>query len=734
MANIRNDIEKGFEKFAGVLFDNKYKTLIIVFALFSFILSHLPMITIDTSTEGFLSKDSPVLKKYDDFRNQFGRDEFIIIAIKPPEVFNMDFLKKLKKLHYELKENVPFTEDINSLINARNTTGTADELRVEELFEKFPESTEKLQKKKELALSNPMYKNLLVSEDGTFTTIVIKTQTYTTEENENSDTTLEDDFADEPEENTQLDGITNNGIKYLTLKEEGMVADAVHDIVDKYRSDDFQIYLAGSTMVTHHLKASMLSDMRTFFIAALFFISLFLFLMFRRITGFVLPLFIVVLSLLSTISIMAWNGTSLKLPTQILPSFILAVGVGAVVHILVIFFRHFDANEDKKSAISHAIGHSGLAVLMTSLTTASGLLSFSTAEVAPIADLGIFAAAGVMISFLFTLILLPALLSIIPLKPKTQSSEASNKKKKIDVILDFFGELSTTHPKKILATTFIIICISFIGILKVEFHHNVLGWFPEDSHIRISTEMVNKELKGSITLEIVFDTGVENGLYNPEILKKFEESVIYLESLDTGIIFGGKAISFSAMIKEINKALHEGQESYYKIPDTRAIIANEIVLFENTGSDDLEDFVDSQFQKARFTLKVPWEDAIAYNEFLNLVNKHLEENYSHIDVCLTGMMALLSQTVSDAIISLRNSYLTASIVITIFMIILIGQFRIGLLSMIPNFVPILITIGIMGWLKMDMDLFTMLVGSIALGLAVDDTVHFMHNFRRYYEQ
>ena len=163
------------------------------------------------------------------------------------------------------------------------------------------------------------------------------------------------------------------------------------------------------------------------------------------------------------------------------------------------------------------------------------------------------------------------------------------------------------------------------------------------------------------------------------------------------------------------------------------LVAQEFLLFENSGSDDLEDFVDSQFSKARFMIKVPFEDAYHAGIFIEQVNEHFERFFPEAEVTLTGMIGLLSRTITAAIHSMAKSYAIALVVITVLMILLIGRFRIGLLSMIPNLTPILLMLGVIGFFDLPMDLFTMMVASIAIGLAVDETIHFMHNFRRYYE-
>jgi len=730
MKNLRNRIEKWFETYAHVIYRNRIKTIVIMLVLTAAMVTQIPQISIDTSTEGFLRPDDPTLLAYNNFRDQFGRDEVIIIAIKSPNIFSQKFLEMIQRLHEELEENVPYIDDITSIVNARNTRGEADELIVEDLLEHWPQNNTEMEALKKRVLTNPLYKNLLISEDATFTTIIIKTHSYSSL---GQDVDVLEGFEEDAEEVAGSKSKAAAQRTYLTDKENSRVVNAARQVSEKYNASDFQIYMAGSPVVTHFLKRTMMSDMRKFMVLAIAAVAILLFVMFRRISGVFLPLVIVVLSLLSTIGIMALAGVAIKVPTQILPSFLLAVGVGTSVHILAIFYQRFQQTNDKEEAIAYALGHSGLAVVMTNVTTASGLLSFSTSEVAPVADLGIFAGIGVLLTFVNTLVLLPAVLAIVPVAERRQNRNQS-KNTFMDRFLSGISHFSTTHPVSILIVSFLIVGLSIFAALQIRFSHDVLRWFPEKNQIRQATEKIDHELRGSLNLEVIIDTGLENGLYEPALLKRIDKATAYTESLELEDLFVGKAWSVSTILKEINQALNENRPDYYAIPQNRDLVAQEFLLFENSGSDDLEDVVDSQFSKARFTIKGPFKDAVKYNRFIDTVSSYFDDNFPEATITLTGMMALLSSTISHAITSMARSYGIALVVITALMIILIGRIRIGLLSMIPNLAPILLMLGVIGATPFKMDLFTMMVASIAIGLAVDDTIHFMHNFRRYYEQ
>ncbi|MEE8483177.1 MAG: MMPL family transporter [Nitrospinota bacterium] len=730
MSKIRNRIENKFELFGRLVFRNRFKALFIMFLFIGALVSQLPKITIDTSTEGFLHDNDPILIAYNEFRDQFGRDEILIIAIQPPDVFDRGFLQKLKNFHQDLENETPYVDDITSLVNARNTRGEKDELIVEDLLENFPKTEDELKKLKERVLSNKNYRNFLISEDGRFTTVAIKTDAYSSE---GAAVDVMEGFEEEGE--PAKDAAPR---EFLTDKENSEVVNAVKKVIARYEAPDFRIFAAGSPVVTNDLKRNMMNDMRRFIKLTILIIGVVLAVVFRRITGVIFPLFIVLASLLSTVSLMAIFGVSIKLPTQILPSFIMAVGVADAVHLLVIFYRRYTHTGDKEGSIAFALGHSGLAIFMTSLTTAAGLFSFALADLAPIADLGHFASAGVMLAFIYTIVLLPALLAIVPIKRKEaaahhQGGGGEVKGTFMDRVLIGIADFSTGHPKAIVAVSAVLIFIGLALASQLRLSHNPLIWFPEKHPIRQATEKIDRELKGSITLEVIVDTKKENGLHDPALLKKLDALSAEIGKYDDGEIFVGKTFSISDILKEINKALNENREEFYSIPDNRKLIAQELLLFENSGSDDLEDVVDSRFSKGRFTIKTPWRDAILYGDFVKYIEGKFKKTIGNdADIAVTGMVSLLFRTISATVVTTAKSYGFAFVVITFLMILLLGSVKYGLLSMIPNLMPIIMAMGLIKATGIPMDMFTMLIGSIAIGLAVDDTVHFMHNFRRYH--
>jgi predicted RND superfamily exporter protein len=280
----------------------------------------------------------------------------------------------------------------------------------------------------------------------------------------------------------------------------------------------------------------------------------------------------------------------------------------------------------------------------------------------------------------------------------------------------------------------VIVAVSTTGIARLQFSNDVMGWLPPDNPLRQSTDLIDRELKGSMTLEVVVDTGVENGIKDPALLKSLDDLSAQVQQVRRGdYLFVGRTISIADVVKEIHQALNENRGEYYAIPDDARLVSQELLLFENTGSDDLEDVVDTQFRRARFTLKVPYTDPIRYDGFIGEVEDLFRNALPPgTEIATTGFMGMMGQTILRVIRGLARSYALALIIITPLMMVLLGSLRTGLASMLPNLSPIALTLGLMGWMGVHIDMFTMMIGSIAIGLVVDDTIHFMHGFRRYY--
>ena len=727
--NWRTKAENKFESFSDWLYDNATKAILIIVLFVAALGSQLPTLKMDTSTEGFLHKTNPMRIEYDVFRDQFGRDEKLMIAVKTDSIFNLGFLKKLDSFHSALEDELPHIKGVDSLINARNTFGIEGELIVEPLIDDLPETQEDLSRLRSTITNNSFYKNLLYSEDFTMTTVTIDTQTYSNVEAISEDVNI--DFDEYLDFDAEVQVNQSASRLYLSDAENDEIILETQQIMERFNDDNFEIYLSGSAAIAGIFKQALMNDAVVFISLMMAMIMIVLFALFRRISGVFLPLICVGLTLITTVSLMAVFSAPFTMATQIMPTFLLAVVTSAAIHLLAIFYKDLLRTKDKKASLRYAMGHSGLAIVMTSLTTAAGLWSFSFSGVAPVSDLGVFASSGVLVGLLFTLVFLPALIAKTNFAHLEQKADVEGNTL-MDRALLGISKVGTGRPKLIVAISAILIIFAAVVATQLRFSHFPLQWLPEDNFARIATETVDENLGGALTLEVIIDTGKTNGLYNPELLRKIDDVSENIDSITSGNMFVGKVISFIDIIKETNKALNENREEYYSIPDNPDLIAQEFLLFESSGNRDLNSLVDANYSKARLTLKTPFIDSLEAKIFIDRAQTYLDKEFGALaSVSFTGIGTLMTVTFEEAIYSSATSYILAFSLITVLMVLLIGNLKIGLISMIPNILPIIFLSTIMVIFKMPLDMFTLLIGAIALGLAVDDTVHFMHNFRRY---
>jgi predicted RND superfamily exporter protein len=720
-------IDAAFEAWGRFVFRHRWAAICTVVLLSLAPASQIAEIAIDTSIEGNLQHDDPVLVTYREFRAEFGREQAIVVGLEPSSsVFDLEFLGLLRDLHADLEERVPHVRRISSLINARWIRGLEQELVVDELLAEWPETAGELAEVQQRVRSNPIYLNNLIAEDERFTALIVQLETYTS-------LGVEADGLGGFESDAPTSEASARPV-YLSSQERVELLAALRAVLAAYESPSLRIHIAGGPVLSERSAVIMMGDIWTLTALSVIGVVALLFFLFRSVFGVVLPLLVVGLSLVCTMGLMVLIGLPLTTINQILPPFLLVVGVCDSVHLLTIFFQQLHGGADRETAIAYALRHSGLAILMTSLTTAGGLVSFATADLVPIANLGVVAPVGVMLALLFTVTLVPALLAVLPRRALLHWRPAPGMPL-LDRALVACGALGTRHPKAVVGGAALLLLVALIGALQLEFRQDELSWFPEDEPLRRATEVINRKLEGVVSVEVLVDTHRGDALHDPRLLEQIEEIGLRAGSLRNGDLYVGKALSIVDVVKEIHRAVNEDRPEYYAIPQSRELVAQEMLLFENAGSDDLYDFANTPLSMARISLKVPWVDGMLYPAFIEALESSVRSIVGDgADVAITGYAALKARLIAVATMTMTRSYSLAFLVIAPMLLLVIGSLRLGLVALIPNLAPILLTLGLMGWTGIAIEGANLLIGGIVLGLAVDDTIHFMHKFRQYYAE
>jgi len=736
---VRNRIEIFLGQLGHFTFRHAWAVLIGVLAGVVLLASQIPNIEVRTATDEFLKGDDPTRVDYDAFLELFGRDDVVLIAIEPDgDLFDLAFLEKLRALHEELEDNVPHVREVQSLISARETRGEDDQLIVGELFEDWPESPAELDSIRDRALANPLYTDFIISRDGKLTTVTVELEAFS-EGYESADAFEGFDEADDEEASADA-SVSGDALK-LSGDQEAETVAALHGILNRYEADGFKIYAGGAPVLNTALMESLLGDMALFTALSTFLIGLFLTVVFRRVLGVLIPLSIALLSLFATLGAMGAIGIPAMPISEIVPSFLLSMGVGASVHLIAIFLQRLELGSTREEAIVGALSHSGLPIIMTSLTTAGGIASFATADLLPIAVFGVVAPLGILLTLVLTLLLAPALLAVLPLAampapPENGTAQANDTHDSPSIrMLTRAGDFATSYATNVLIACGILTVLAVVGILRLEVSFDSLEWFPDDLPAKVAARKLDSEMGGSMSLELLVETSRANGLHDPEVLHAIDRARHTSTGLQVGLVTAGKSISLVDILKEIHQALNEGRPDARVVPDDQSLISQELILFENSGSDDLQDVVDSEFRIGRMTIRTPMVDGSHYPPFsaevARIFNAELPEGAT---AKLTGMMVVMGRSFTASIETMFRSYAIALIVITPLMMLLLGSLRLGLIAMIPNLFPIVLTLGLMGWMDQPLEMFSLLIGSVALGLAVDDTIHFMHGFRQRFSE
>jgi len=279
---------------------------------------------------------------------------------------------------------------------------------------------------------------------------------------------------------------------------------------------------------------------------------------------------------------------------------------------------------------------------------------------------------------------------------------------------------------------------SLVGISQLDVHHNPILWLGEDHPTTIGVTMMDAEVGGTATVHVLIESDSELGLKDVDLLHKIEKLDAHMRNYvhpKTGQRIVTDTISILDIVKETNRALHGGDQAHYALPDSQRGVSDALLLFENAGPDELSRIATGDLKKTHLTARVIWLDASSYLPLRSYLNEGIDEIFGDsTKVTATGTVYSLLSVVGVLIEDLLKSFGVAFVAITIMMIALLRDVRLGIVSMAPNLMPVVLVFGIMGFVGIDIDMSNLLIGSIVIGIAVDDTIHYLHQYKQHHLQ
>jgi len=702
-----------------VIYNHRLKVLpLALLTIAGFIAANLPHIQKDGRVEAFMHKDDPALSTYYKMRREFGQDNRLIISVSAPDVFDASFLTRFSELHNEIADGVPHVSEIFSPYNIPFIEYENGGVYLEELVRNMLVRGRDPRELRERILETPLYRNFIISEDGETVSIVIEPYRYAPDAS---------DCTPDP-----ANGVTCS-ISFTPLEERTLLGApqyaemtaAAREIVSRYQGDGFLVNIAGAPVVSTEIVRMMERDMPRFTLACLIITVLTMLVLHRSfLIGF--GAFVNFLTgILTTLATVSAFGVSVTPPVQLLIPMTLVVGLCTYVHFTAALLKARALEKTGPAAIRRAVGNSNTPILFTALTTAGGLAGLIASPLAPITDLGLFGLVSVAVSYLLSLFWVTIIFRTLPKRFLDRQQAGPGP---VPRLMARIAAMSAARPYPVLAASAIVLLVAAAGITRLDYSHNSLLWLPETNPARAATEYIDERYHGTVNLEMVVFPKGGRDFRDEAILKTVDETAkaVYA-AVDVPI---GRHTSIISFIEEANQAIHDGDPAALRLPGQDEIW-DQILLLEGQGIDDMKRYVSMDYGAGRVSFQTPWLEAKLYSNVVATIKSRFQTALGDTaDVEATGLIVLLAQTSKAVLDSMSRSYLIALIVVTAFMALALQSSRLGLLSIVPNVAPFVILLGIMGFLGLPLDTFTVLIGGIITGLIVDDTLHFFHALRQ----
>lgn len=612
--------------------------------------------------------------------------------------------------------------DIVSIADVDNITTSEWGLLVDPLMPAVPVDDEEIQSLKSAVYENEMYPVGLVSKDGTGTVILAE-------------------LAFHYDDNPDLAMEIFRGLDWL---------------IEQYRGQE-EVVMAGVPMVNAYMSTYMVEDLTMLTPIVLLVMMIAMYLIFRFFKGVFVPLSVVLAALIWTVGMMGLTGTTITLLLTAMPVIVIAIGIADGIHIFTEYKLLWNKYSDKRQAILGTMKQLSRPIILTSITTMAGFGSLVISELRTITDFGIFTAFGIFSAMVFSLTFIPAVLSLM--KPP----EGKKLVKTIgDMYSSKFIEGMTNgfinKQRWIFAGAVVLFTASIIIIPRINVGGTMLGYFHKSSEIYQSSEVLNEKFGGTEVLNIVIDTGREDGLKDPEILGAIAALQDSLESND----LVGYTTSMADYIKRINFVMNDHDPGYNRIPSVtervteldwieevdelveverevevsrREQIAQYILLYEGAGGDDLDKLVDFDYSKANLIVQIRTDDSPLLQEIRDFSNHISSELFdSDVEVYYAGCAYLCIVADEMIIPGQLQSLGTAFIVVLLMLSILFRSFKYGIFAMLPIFLTIAVAFGLLSISGVHLDSATSIIASIVLGIGVDYSVHYISRYRSLKEQ
>ena len=659
----------------------------IITILFALQFKHIQF---DGSYRIWFGENSQTLKQYDEFRDIFGNDDAIIIVFHDEDgVLNKKALGVIDRLTEKLWQT-KYIARVDSLTNYQYIHADEeypDDILVENFIEDYRSlSPQELKEKEKIAVDETMLVGKIISKDAKTTMIVGRLV---------------------PKAST-------------TLGSSKFIKNAVDGYLKAEKKSGYRFYLAGGPVVNQTFSSLAKYDMTTFTPLVILMVMLLLWLIFKRVSGMLLSISIVIFTFIIVLATQVLLGYKLNNFTANMPVFIIAIGIADATHLFWVYLLARKDGLENHTAIHYSVEKNFLPILLTSLTTAVGFASLGISEIIPIKTLGIATANAALLAFVLTILFIPALLAI--LNPKITPSEKRPKDEISSSIASRYAAFIIKNDTKIIFTSIAVFGFIALGLFKLQVDSNSIRYFREEVPFRSAVTFIQNNLTGPMAYEIVIDSKAKDGIKNPDFMKEVEK---FQRELKAKFPDARHTSSLIDVVKRFNEIMVGKNE----VPASNEIIAQYLLLYSLSLPQGMEinDRMDIDERLLRLTASMDVVNTSLDLEMINWIENWWKN--SPYSAQVNGQTTMFAHMQSDITDTLIQSITLAISVVSLMMFFIFRKIKMIPLFIIPNILPIILVLGVMGWLGITIDIGVAISGAIIIGVAVDDTIHFLVKYK-----
>ncbi|MGB3618172.1 MAG: MMPL family transporter [Catalinimonas sp.] len=645
--------------------------------------------------------DDPDLQYYQAFREQFGEDGNVLaIGLQDSSVFELENFRRLKYFA-DAVEEVAGVEQVVALPRllrlARDNPNRT--FRFDPLFDPLPDTQAALDSLLDVSRTLKFYEGRLLNDSTQALAILV----------------------------TLDAAVLNSEDRFELLDDVLMLGREFTD------ATGIRLHYAGLPFVRAVMTTKVKKELNFFLILSVVVTAVILFVFFRALNAVVFPLIVIGITILSTMGTLALFGYQVTLLTGLLPPILVVIAVPNCIYLINKYHLEFAKHGDQTRALQYVIRRIGVVTLLTNATTAVGFLVLAFTNIAILREFGVAASLNVFVTFVVSIIFIPAVYAYMP--PPNRRHLRHLEFKATGSLIRGLDILVSRHPLLIFCVTGLVVVVSLIGALRIKAISYMVDDLPAESEIRQDLAFFERNFVGVMPFEVVIDTGKPKGALDLKNLRTVDELNAFL-SAQPEI---APSISVVDYLKAARQAFYNDNPAFYGLPtnqDKNFILSYLSRQSQGAGSTEvsLQDaFVDSTGQQLRLSFKVQDVGSVRLDALMEEVVRPGVDSLlldTGLEATVTGTTLLFIKGNDYLIRNLRSSLLIAIGLIGLIMAALFGNFRMILISLVPNLVPLLITAGLMGYFNIPLKPSTALIFSIAFGISVDDSLHFLAKYRQ----